>query len=79
MKAEGGEVMLEAMNAADRKVVHDTVAEIDGIRSLQRRRGAQEERGDCGGVALLNAIDERPALWPAVSSGGRPPTVHRRP
>ena len=34
VKAEGGEVMLEPMNAADRKVVHDTVAEIDGIRSF---------------------------------------------
>jgi len=30
---EGGEVMLEPMNAADRKVVHDVVAEIDGVRS----------------------------------------------
>ncbi|MFO7698983.1 MAG: RNA-binding cell elongation regulator Jag/EloR [Acidimicrobiia bacterium] len=27
------EVMLEAMNAADRKVLHDAVAEIDGVRS----------------------------------------------
>jgi spoIIIJ-associated protein len=34
VKADGGEVMLEPMNAADRKVVHDTVAEIDGIRSF---------------------------------------------
>jgi len=34
VKAEGGEVMLEPMNAADRKVVHDTVAEIDGVRSF---------------------------------------------
>ena len=32
--AEGGEVMLEPMNAADRKVVHDTVADIDGVRSF---------------------------------------------
>lgn len=31
--ATGGEVMLEPMNAADRKVVHDTVVEIDGVRS----------------------------------------------
>lgn len=31
---EGGEVMLEPMNAADRKVVHDAVAEIDGISSF---------------------------------------------
>jgi len=30
---EGGEVMLEPMNAADRKVVHDVVAEMDGVRS----------------------------------------------
>lgn len=28
-----GEVMLEPMNAADRKVVHDAVAAIDGVRS----------------------------------------------
>ena len=32
--AEGGEVMLEPMNPADRKVVHDTVADIDGVRSF---------------------------------------------
>jgi spoIIIJ-associated protein len=31
--ADGGEAMLEPMNAADRKVVHDSVAEIDGVRS----------------------------------------------
>ena len=30
---EGGEVMLEPMNAIDRKVVHDAVAGIDGVRS----------------------------------------------
>lgn len=30
---EGGEVMLEPMNAADRKVVHDAIAGIDGVRS----------------------------------------------
>ena len=32
--SEGGEVMLEPMNAADRKVVHDAVAEIEGVRSF---------------------------------------------
>ena len=32
--AEGGEVMLEPMNPADRKVVHDAVSEIDGVRSF---------------------------------------------
>lgn len=31
---EGGEIMLEPMNAADRKVVHDAVADIDGVESL---------------------------------------------
>jgi spoIIIJ-associated protein len=31
--ADENEVMLEPMNAADRKVVHDAVADIDGIRS----------------------------------------------
>ncbi len=32
--ADEGEAMLEPMNAADRKVVHDAVAEIDGVRSF---------------------------------------------
>ena len=30
---EGGEIMLEPMSAADRKVIHDAVAERDGVRS----------------------------------------------
>lgn len=30
---EGGEVILEAMNAAERKIIHDTVSEIDGVRT----------------------------------------------
>ena len=30
---EGGEIMLEPMNALDRKVVHDAVAGIDGVQS----------------------------------------------
>ena len=30
---DGAELQLEPMNAADRKVIHDSVAEIDGIRS----------------------------------------------
>ncbi len=30
---EGGEIMLEPMNSADRKVVHDTIADIDNVRS----------------------------------------------
>ena len=31
---EGGELMLESMNPADRKVVHDAVADIEGVRSF---------------------------------------------
>lgn len=31
---EGGEVMLEPMNAAERKVVHDAVVEIEGVRTF---------------------------------------------
>ncbi|MBT8241097.1 MAG: Jag N-terminal domain-containing protein [Acidimicrobiia bacterium] len=31
---DGGELALEPMNAADRKVVHDSVAGIDGVRSF---------------------------------------------
>jgi len=30
---EGGEIMLEAMSAADRKVIHDSVADREGVRS----------------------------------------------
>ena len=29
-----GEIMMEPMNAADRKVLHDAVADIDGVRSF---------------------------------------------
>ncbi len=30
---DGGEVMLEPMNPSDRKVIHDAIGEIDGVRS----------------------------------------------
>jgi spoIIIJ-associated protein len=30
---EGGEIMLEPMNPADRKVVHDVITGIDGVRT----------------------------------------------
>ena len=30
---DGGEIMLEPMNAADRKVVHDAASEIEGVRT----------------------------------------------
>jgi spoIIIJ-associated protein len=31
---DGEEIMLEPMSAADRKVVHDAIADIDGVRSF---------------------------------------------
>ena len=34
VKEEGGEVALEPMNPADRKVVHDAIGEIDGVKSF---------------------------------------------
>jgi len=34
VKEDSREAMLEPMNAADRKVVHDAIAEIDGVRSF---------------------------------------------
>ena len=34
VQAEGGELMLEPMNAADRKVIHDTVAGYPDVRSF---------------------------------------------
>ncbi len=40
--ADGGEVMLEPMNSADRKVVHDAIAEIDGVDSFSE--GEDPER-----------------------------------
>jgi spoIIIJ-associated protein len=40
--ADGGEIMLEPMNPADRKVVHDAIAEIDGVRSFSE--GEDPER-----------------------------------
>jgi spoIIIJ-associated protein len=39
---EGGEIMLEPMNAADRKVVHDAVAAVAGVRSYSE--GAEPRR-----------------------------------
>ena len=40
--AEGGEIMLEPMNPADRKVVHDAIAAIEGVRSYSE--GEDPER-----------------------------------
>ena len=39
---EGGEIMLEPMNAADRKIVHDAVSAIEGVQSYSE--GAEPRR-----------------------------------
>ena len=48
--AESGEVMLEAMNPADRKAVHDAIADIDGVRSFSE--GVDPER-----AVVIAAVD----------------------
>jgi spoIIIJ-associated protein len=53
---EGGEVMLEPMNAADRKVVHDAVSEIEGVRTFSEG----EEPGRSVVIARLDE-DQGPA------------------
>ncbi|MDH3499882.1 MAG: hypothetical protein OEM97_07155, partial [Acidimicrobiia bacterium] len=50
VKESGGEVMLEPMNPAERKVVHDAVAEIDGVRSYSEGEDADR--------AVVIAADE---------------------
>ena len=39
--SEGGELMLEPMNAADRKVIHDTVAKHDNVTSFSEGEAPQ--------------------------------------
>lgn len=50
----GGEVMLEPMNAADRKVVHDAAAAIGGVRTYSE--GDEPRRAVV--IAALEASDE---------------------
>lgn len=56
---DGAELQLEPMNAADRKVIHDSVADIDGIRSYSE--GEEPRRfvvlGPDGSVAASDADD----------------------
>ncbi|MGI9603027.1 MAG: RNA-binding cell elongation regulator Jag/EloR [Acidimicrobiales bacterium] len=42
VRADGGNQALEAMSAADRKIVHDTVAELDGVDTISE--GAEPDR-----------------------------------
>ena len=62
--AEGGEVMLEPMNSADRKVIHDAVADIGGVRSYSE--GEEPNR------AVVIATD------PSATQSGEVPTESDR-
>lgn len=48
---DGGEVMLEPMNSAERKVVHDAIAEIEGVRSYSE--GEEPRRS-----VVVSAVEE---------------------
>ncbi len=59
VKGDGEEVMLEPMNPADRKVVHDAVSDIEGVRTYSE--GEEPNRSVIIGIA--------PGFEPAASSG----------
>jgi len=72
---QGVEIMLEPMNAADRKVVHDTVAGIEGVRSYSE--GEEPERAVVIAPdedATPATPDEDPAVPPAAPVEDVPPT-----
>jgi hypothetical protein len=52
---DGGEIMLEPMNPADRKTVHDAVVEIDGVRSFSE--GEEPNRSVV--IALAPGVEPR--------------------
>lgn len=58
--ADGEEIMLEPMNPADRKVVHDAVADIEGVRSWSE--GEEPHRSVVLGLA--------PGVEPTNGGGG---------
>jgi spoIIIJ-associated protein len=61
---EGGEIMLEPMGAADRKVIHDAVAEREGVRSYSEGEAPRRY------VVIAAIDDEEPA---ANDSNGEEP------
>jgi spoIIIJ-associated protein len=63
VKESGEEVMLEAMNAADRKVVHDAVVEIEGVISFSE--GEEPHR-----AVVLAPDPDAPVPDPGTQSAG---------
>jgi spoIIIJ-associated protein len=66
--SEGGEIMLEPMSASDRKVVHDAVAEREGVRSYSEGEAprryvviAAVEAGEPGAEPVEPAVVEAAA------------------
>jgi spoIIIJ-associated protein len=54
---DGGEIMLEPMNPADRKTVHDAIVDIDGVRSFSE--GEEPNRSVV--IALAPGVEPRAA------------------
>lgn len=67
VSSEGGEVMLEPMSAADRKVIHDAVAERPGVRSYSEGEAPQryvviaKVETEAGTETALAAAEDEPA------------------
>ena len=81
----GSQKALEPMNAADRKVVHDTVNEIDGVSTVsegedQRRRVVIVPRADRGLARRVSGMPTRDPTAPLARGAAPTPGagVHRR-
>ena len=73
---EGGEIMLEPMNPADRKTVHDAVLEIEGIRSFSE--GEEPNRSVV--IALAPGVEPTAAGPATEAPTGQPgPDEHDEP
>ena len=66
VQGEGGEIMLEPMSAADRKVIHDAVAAVDGVRSYSE--GEPPRRYVV--ISATDDFDDRSDNEPTSDEGG---------
>lgn len=73
VKEEGGELMLEPMNPAERKVVHDAVAEIKGVRSFSE--GEEPHRSVV--IALDDSVEDDEDDVAADDSGSDEDTTNK--
>ncbi len=63
VQREGGEIMLEPMSAADRKVIHDSVGEVEGVVSYSE--GEPPRRY----VVIASNLEQPPDSPPAEPEG----------